>query len=162
MSNRNNNSDIFRKESLARFTSPENLDKYIRSTTPSLWLLLATIIVILVGVIVWGSFGKIDSTSVVGCSVENNGIITSYISETGYEKICDESYIEINGEKYDITSISGPFIVGSDSNSFLIQASEIESGSWYYIVRSVSNLSNGEYKGKIVYEKISPISFIIN
>jgi len=161
MSSRNKNTEIFREKSLERVSSPENLDKYIKSTTPSLWLLLGTVIVILLGIIVWGTFGKIDSASVVGCRAEN-GTVTAYIKEAEYTKLCDESYVEINGEQYGISSVTGPYIVGDGSDAFLVQAAEIEEGTWYYTLTCSTDLNDGEYKGRVVYEKISPITFIIN
>jgi len=161
MANRNKNSEIFRQKSLDRVSSPENLDKYIRTTSPSLWLLLSIVIVILIGVIVWSAFGKIDSASIIGCRAEN-GIVTSCIKEAECGKLCEDSYIEINGEQYKITSVTGPSVVSNESDAFLIQAAKIEGGTWYYTVSCSAALADGEYKGKIVYEKVSPITFIIN
>jgi len=161
MENRNKNTEIFRQKSLERVSSPENLDKYIKSTTPSLWLLLGTIIMILIGVIAWSAFGKIDSASVVGCRAEN-GIVTSYIKEAEYGKLCDDSYMEINAEQYAITSVTGPSIISESSDTFLVQAAEISDGEWYYTVTCSADLAGGEYKGKIVYERVSPITFIVN
>ncbi len=50
---------IFRKKSLDRVTSPEQLDDYIKVTTPSVWLILFAIIILIFGTLVWGVFGKI-------------------------------------------------------------------------------------------------------
>lgn len=161
MANRNKNSDVFRQKSLDRVSSPENLDNYIKSTTPTLWLLLGIVVALLVGVIVWGTFGKIDSASVVGCRAED-GVVTAYIKEAESEKLSEESYIEINGEQYAITEAAGPFMVSGSSDSFLIRAAEIEDGAWYYAVTCAADLADGEYKGKLVYEEISPITFIVN
>ena len=161
MADRKKHTDVFREKSLEQVSSPESLDKYIRSTTPSLWLLLGTIILVLVGVIAWSSFGKIDSASVVGCRAEG-GIVTSYIKEAEYEKLCDASYVEVNGEQYPVASVTGPAIAGEESDSFLTQAAELEDGAWYYTVTCRAPLADGEYKGRVVYEQISPITFIIN
>ena len=49
--------DIFRKKAVDRVTSPEQLNDYIHVTSPSIWMLLTGIILILVGAIVWGIFG---------------------------------------------------------------------------------------------------------
>lgn len=52
-------SSIFRQKSIDKISSPEKLDDYIRVTTPSVWITLAAIVVLLVGVIVWGVFGEL-------------------------------------------------------------------------------------------------------
>jgi len=161
MANRHQNKDIFREKSLKRVTSPENLDKYIKSTTPSLWLLLTSVILILVGVLVWATYGKIDSSSIVGCQVES-GKLTAYISEQDYEKIQKDSYILIEENSYAIDNVNGPDIVSEESNEFLLQAAGIEAGSWYYTVTCKADLPDGKYKGTAIFEKVSPITFIVN
>ncbi len=53
------NNGIFRQKSIDKVSSPEKLDDYIRVTTPSVWIALAAIVVLLIGVIVWGCFGEL-------------------------------------------------------------------------------------------------------
>lgn len=161
MSDRKKDAGIFRETSLKRVSSPEDLDQYIKSTTPTLWLLLAAVIVLLVGIIVWGACGKIDSTSVVGCRADA-GLITAYIREAEYEKLCEDSYVEIQGECYPIEKVTGPSIVSDRSDAFLVQAAGIEEDAWYYTLTCSADLEDGEYKGAVVYEQVSPITFIIN
>lgn len=50
---------IFRKKSLERVTSPEQLNDYIRVTTPSVWIILAATLILIIGTLVWAVFGKI-------------------------------------------------------------------------------------------------------
>ncbi|MCR5098984.1 MAG: hypothetical protein K6B14_08550 [Lachnospiraceae bacterium] len=50
---------IFRKKSLDRVTSPEQLDDYIKVTTPSVWLILAATLILIAGTLVWAVFGRI-------------------------------------------------------------------------------------------------------
>ena len=50
---------IFRKKSLERVTSPEQLNDYIKVTTPSVWIILAATLILIVGTLVWAVFGKI-------------------------------------------------------------------------------------------------------
>jgi len=161
MADRRKNSAVFREKSLDKVASPENLDSYIRSTTPSLWLALGAVIILLVGVIIWGIFGKLDSASTVGCTVEN-GVITVYIKEIEAEKLSEGSYIEIDGLRYGIASVKGPTLVSAASDVFLLQAAEIGDSEWYYELTGSTDLADGQYKGRVVYEKISPITFIIN
>lgn len=52
-------SSIFTQKSIDKVSSPEKLDDYIRVTTPSVWITLAAIVVLLVGVIAWGAFGEL-------------------------------------------------------------------------------------------------------
>ena len=52
-------SELFREKSLKKVSSPEKLDDYIRVTTPSVWIALIAMVVLLAGVIVWGCFGEL-------------------------------------------------------------------------------------------------------
>lgn len=159
--NKNGNNTIFRQKSLDRVTSVEDLDKYIKTTTPSLWLLLASIIIFLLGIIVWAVVGKINVESVSGCSI-NKGTVSCLIAEDRVEKIDEDSYIEINGKVISIDEIKGPFKASEDSNQSLLHNSLIEYDSWYYEVCGTTDLNDGVHKGKVVFEKISPIIYVVN
>ena len=62
------NSSIFRQKSLDKVSSPEKLDDYIRVTTPSVWVTLLAIVLLLVGAIIWGIFGEIEVHNADGTS----------------------------------------------------------------------------------------------
>lgn len=51
---------IFREKSLDRVSSPEQLNDYIRVTTPSIWVVLFAMLILLFGMIIWGIFGTIE------------------------------------------------------------------------------------------------------
>ena len=55
----NENATIFRQKSIDRISSPEQLHDYIKVSSPSSWIVLTAIIVLLIGVLVWGIFGSI-------------------------------------------------------------------------------------------------------
>ena len=61
---------IFRQKSLDRVSSPEQLNDYIRVTTPSVWLVLAAIILLLVGMLAWSVFGTVQATGMDGSTEE--------------------------------------------------------------------------------------------
>lgn len=52
---------IFRKVALDRLSSPEQLDQLVKITTPSGWLALVALIVLLVMVLLWAALGTIPS-----------------------------------------------------------------------------------------------------
>ncbi len=53
------NNGFFRKKSIDRISSPEKLDDYIRVTTPGVWIVLAAMILLLAGAIIWGIAGEV-------------------------------------------------------------------------------------------------------
>ncbi|MCR5683912.1 MAG: hypothetical protein K6G81_00630 [Lachnospiraceae bacterium] len=72
--NRPGNS-IFREKSIERISSPEQLNDYIRVTTPSVWLVLAAVIILLAGMFAWSIFGTVEAHTADG-SVETIHPIT--------------------------------------------------------------------------------------
>lgn len=161
VTNMEENKQIFRQKSLDRVSSPEQLDKYIKTTTPSVWLLMAAIIVFLCGVIVWATVGKIETSSETGCIV-NNGKATCIISEADYERVSKDAYLELEENKLEISVAKNPLEANESTNAFILHAANIEKGDWYYEVSAKTSLANGEYSGKVVFEIISPITFVLN
>src|SRR5688572_31996034 len=52
---------LFRKAALDKLASPEQLDVLTRITSPTGWLAMATVAVLLVGVLVWSVFGSVPT-----------------------------------------------------------------------------------------------------
>ena len=50
---------IFREKSMDRISSPEELNDYIRVTTPSVWLVLLALVILLIGILAWSILGRI-------------------------------------------------------------------------------------------------------
>ncbi len=48
------NNSVFRKKSLERISSPEQINDYIRVITPGMWILLIVIILLIIAGITWG------------------------------------------------------------------------------------------------------------
>lgn len=69
-------SRIFRKVSLDRLSSPEQLDQLVSVTTPLGWVSLLGFLILLSTVVIWGFFGKISSmASGGGILIKTGGII---------------------------------------------------------------------------------------
>ena len=66
---------LYRKESMKSIQSPEQLNEYLRVTNPSVWVLLIAVILLLTGLLIWGSYVYIDSVAQGSGQVEN-GVMT--------------------------------------------------------------------------------------
>ena len=53
---------LFRKKSMERISSPEELHDYMRVTSPRLWMILGAIVALLVGFIVYASTATMENT----------------------------------------------------------------------------------------------------
>ena len=61
---------IFRKKSMDQVSAPEQLNDYIRVTTPSVWLVLAVLILLLAGMITWSILGTVEANKADGSTEE--------------------------------------------------------------------------------------------
>lgn len=65
-------SDVFRQKSIEKLNKPDELDKCIHIIPPSVWLVLAAVLVFLIGMCVWGVFGVIRVETSLFAYSENN------------------------------------------------------------------------------------------
>ena len=136
--------EIFRKKSLDKVKSPENLDDYIRVANPGVWLLLISAIILLVGACIWGVFGHVDSVADSVIRVEN-GRAVCYIAEEN------------------ITSVKEGMTVKFDDAEAVID--EIgEKGERGYPCALAGEVScpDGFYEGKVIIGNFKPLSFVLN
>ena len=50
---------IFRQQSLDQINGPEELKDYVRVTTPSVWIVLTAVTLLVVGILGWCLFGTV-------------------------------------------------------------------------------------------------------
>ncbi len=71
---------VFRKKSLERLSSPEELNDYLHVTQPSVWVILTAIILLLAGLFIWSSFTALNSYA-VGKGTVRDGVMTIRFEE---------------------------------------------------------------------------------
>ncbi len=153
---------LFRKKNIDKVTSPEQLNDYIKVSNPGVWMVLVAIILLLVGVCVWGIFGRLDTTIIVGGKCEN-GTITCYVKESEIQKIQSGMEIDVNGNKYKISSVaSSPVAVDDSLESYILHIGNLQSGEWVYPITASCDLDSGTYKAVVTVESVSPMTFVLN
>ena len=58
--------NIFRQKSIDRVSSPEQLNDYIRVTTPGVWLVLLALVILLLGMLAWSVLGTVEAVDANG------------------------------------------------------------------------------------------------
>jgi hypothetical protein len=59
---------VFRPKSVEKIGPPEKLNDYIRISSPGIWIILLGACLILIGMLVWGIFGRVEETMDDGSS----------------------------------------------------------------------------------------------
>lgn len=153
---------LFRKSSIERVSSPEQLNDYVCVSNPSVWMILAAVIVLLIGVCAWGVFGKLD-TKISTAGVSQNGIFICFVAEENAAKIKPGMELNVDGNVLSVSEISAkPISVNADMDEYLLHLGGFSEGEWLYEVTADSTLTDGAYKAEIVTESVSPMSFVLN
>lgn len=156
------NNQIFRKKSIDRMSSPEQLNDYIKVTNPGVWMALAAIVILLIGVCVWGVFGKLE-TKLPVAAVSQDGQTVLYVKEDNIASVRENMSVYVGDETYKVTSVSAqPVAVTEEISEYARHTGELSIGEWVYIVQIDGSLANGTYKAQIVTDSVSPLYFVFN
>lgn len=154
---------LFREKSIDRISSPEELNDYVRVSNPGIWISLAAIIVLLIGVCVWGFFGRMDTAITISVVVKDGNAVC-YVRDSDITDVKIGQTVRTDNGEYVITSISdAPVAVSDNIDAYARHIGSLTEGEWVYKAEFTSReLKDGIYLGKIVTESVRPISFIIN
>lgn len=137
---------LFRKKSIDRVSSPEQLHDYMRVTSPKLWMILVTILVLLAGFIIFAASTKVENTLQIKASVEDGAILSELSTDQG-ERVRVGMTVRISDLDSTVTEIY------QDKNSFLLLM-ELKDPDL--------ELKDGSYDAEIVTETTTLISFLLN
>ena len=153
---------LFRQKSLDRISSPEQLNDYIRVSTPSVWMVLLAIVILLVGVCVWGVFGHMD-TALPVVAVAQEGVVTVYVKEADAAKVSAEAVISVDGSQGRVLSIgSEPMPVDASFTEYMRHVGSLQEGEWVYAVTMDVTCPDVIYAAQIIIDSVSPMSFVLN
>ena len=156
------NNFIFRKASIDRVSSPEQLDDYIKVSRPGVWLILIAVVVLLIGVCTWGVLGTLTTTR-DAVTVVQGGEAICYVSIEDAKNLKPGMEVYVDDSTGSIQSVgSDPVEVTADFNAYIMYLSGLKAGDWVVPVKVKTSAPNGTYMAKIVLETISPISFMLN
>ena len=178
------NNTLFRKTSLDRLNSPENLNEYIKVANPGMWVALVAIIVVLIGGLVWCALAELKSTC-KAVVIVSDGEATCYVLDEDASSVKPGMELMINGEEYTLGSHmqSGHDFAedpdfGDEAATYLLQGKSTSSETgdtsenplwcFQYNVNNVDKNGkdvdpptvDGFYEAEIVVEEISPMSLL--
>ncbi len=152
--------DLFRKKSLESIAAPEQMNDYVKVIGPGVWIVLVAVIIFLSGVIVWGVFGRLETTYDTSSHVDE-GMAVCYVDKETAEDIDSDSSILIGGERTDIETVSNvPIQASSVYEAGTLDDLGIDGHEMLYPVTARSNLPDGTYSTQVIVEQIHPMSFV--
>ena len=134
---------IFRKKSLDKISSPESLGDYLHVTNPSVWMILAAVILLLVGMLIWASTSNIDSYAYGTAQVENGNMRISF----------DDQQAAGNVE-------SGLTVIIGETRSTVTGVGIDEAGQTF--ASASTTLADGSYPAKVLLRQTQVIRLLFN
>ena len=135
--------EIYRKSSLERIQSPDQLDQYLKVTTPMVWVLLAAILVLLIAGFWWASQMEISSRIEATGTVENGTMTIALRDETARKVVATGMVVRVG----DITGTISSMTTDTDG----LQKAVL-----------LMSLPDGTYNVQISYKTSQLLSLLFN
>ena len=160
---KNNKQNLFREKSLERLESPEKLNDYLRVTSPGVWLVLAAVVVMLVGVCIWGVLGHIEATTPAAIVTEDGESIC-LVPEAALQGVIDNRTVKVDEEEYSLSpSVLEPKVISETTDIYTLLAGNLSVGDIVYPVTLTEPMdSEGVVSGTLVTETLSPASLFFD
>ena len=134
----NMQSKLFRQKSVERVSSPEQLNDYMRVTSPAMWMVLGAVIALLAGLLILASVKNLETTLPVEAHVDE-GSLTAVVTDAVKEGMT----IRVAGQEVQIETVyrneAGQTVCTADLDA-----------------------EDGVYSAEIVTDSIAPIQFLLN
>ena len=154
---------LFRKKSMERISSPEELHDYMRVTSPRLWMILGAIVALLAGFIVYASTATMENTMTIKVQLYQDEYSAEDTANGETEKYTS-LFAELPNTMKDQVEIGMTVRLGKEQGKISwigvqpngMMALEIQPDNWYI------PMPDGEYDGELVLASTTPISFLWN
>ncbi len=160
--NKQKSSGLFRERSLEAIESPENLNDYLRVTSPGVWLVLAACIVLLAGFVLWGIFGRIDTTLKLAVTA-SDGRVVCYVPYNELEKVAQRGEVTINDQAYAIRTETAAkvVVVSEEMDPYVRVGGGLAVGDVTVELELDTTLQDGVYSASVVTERLQPIALLL-
>ena len=135
------NQNLFRKKAMARISSPEDLTSYLRVTSPGMWIVLAAVVILLLGLFAWSAVGTLETTADATAIVQDH-----------------TARIVAADQGADTLQVGMPIWIASQD--FAIASVDYDEYGRATAQAEVS-LPDGTYDATIVVEQTRPIQFLL-
>lgn len=159
------NEKLFRKSSLDRVTGPEQLDDYIRVASPSLWVTLGAVVILLAAVLVWSVTGTLPTTLRLS-GVGAGGTVTCYLPPEEAETLSPGMTAKAGGAEGAVSAVGKSPLSRAEVTAGLQSDYLSESlglSDWNVpVTLAVPGAPEGLCPVTVTVDAARPISFILN
>lgn len=162
MENTGKERKLFREKSIEQLSAPEQLTGYLHVTGPGVWFVLGGLIILLVGLLVWGIFGRLISSVTVPAKVEE-GKAYCYVLKDDLNPADGDVAITIGDvEMTANTAGAETVILDTSYPPELFSTGYLHAGRNVTILVCDTTLKEGFYDALIVTDELKPISLLFS
>ena len=126
-----------------RISSPEQLDDYLKVTSPKVWVLLVAIALLLAGLLLWGGFTTVESYATGTARAVGGELTVTFDDADKAGRVQPGMEMEIGDVRAEVLTIG-----------------EDESGN--PVVSARANIPDGSYDVRVGYKATQVISMLLN
>ena len=134
---------LFRKESVERVSSPEQLSDYLHVTSPAIWVVLAAVILQLVSLFVWSGVTAAESYAAGTAEVRGGVLTLTFDDAESAAKVTEGMLVRVGGLTAPVLS------VGTDAEGRALAIAKTE-------------LPDGVYEARVGYKRTQIIEILFN
>lgn len=159
------NDKLFRKSSLDKITGPEQLDDYIRVASPSLWVMLGAVVVLLIAVLVWSVTGTLPTTLSLS-GVGTGGTVVCYLPPEEAEALSPGMAVKAGDARGTVSQVGGlPLsrteVAAALDSDYLTE--HLGLSDWNVpVTLTAPGAPEGLCPVTVTVDAVRPISFILN
>lgn len=160
------NRPLFNKRASERLNSPDDLDKFVRVTNPSVWLLLGACVCLLIGLLSWGFFGFVETHErMEGCVV--GGRAMCFTDATAHTEVVVGDEAVVDGSRMKVKSVSPRPLTRDEVDAILgseFLSDTLVPNRWAYLIE-FDGMTSGLMEGvpltfDVTTNRVSPISLV--
>ena len=134
---------LFRKESLKRVSSPEQLSDYLHVTSPASWIVFGAAILLIASLLIWSSVTAVESYAAGDAEVQD-GVLTLTFDDT--EKA---ENVEVGMDVKVGDTLTPVMSIGQDSDGKVFAVAD-------------TKLPDGSYEARVGYKSTKIIEMLFN
>ena len=140
-----------------QYFEPEQLNDYVKVSSPGVWAVLAAVLILLAGAFVWGILGRLETTVPAVVISRDGAAVCCYDTAYGAE-VGAGMPVRVGGEELSLVSVSSEAVqLGADAPE-----AGFDAGQYVYASELSGSVGDGVYEAEIVVDSIAPLSFLWN
>ena len=134
---------FFRKQSMKRVTSPEQLNDYLRVSSPKAWILLISVLLLIVGFLIWSAFTAVESYETGTASAEKGVLAITFEDASAAQHVQMGMTVQVGGIQAEVTSVG----IGADGQ---------------IVAGAQASIPDGVYEVRVGYRSTQILSLLFN